>query len=40
MRYDFSYIEAAHSRAHQARAEAVHRWIVAPLIAILRRASS
>jgi hypothetical protein len=39
MRYDFTYIQAAQSRAHRERAEAVHRLILLPIIALFRRAS-
>jgi hypothetical protein len=37
MRYDFTYVEALQSRAHRARAEAIYRLIVAPLVSLLRR---
>lgn len=37
MRYDFTYVEALHSRAHRARAEAIYRLLVAPLVSLLRR---
>jgi hypothetical protein len=39
MRYDFSYVQAAQARAHRARAEAIHRLILIPIIRLLRRAS-
>jgi hypothetical protein len=37
MRYDYSYIQAVQSRARRERAEAVHRLILAPLLALLTR---
>jgi hypothetical protein len=39
MRYDFSYVQAAQSRAHRQRAEAIHRLILLPIILLFRRAS-
>jgi len=38
MRYDFTYVQAAQSRAHRERAEAVYRLILAPLFSLFRRA--
>jgi hypothetical protein len=37
MRYDFSYVEALHAKAHRERAEAVYRLILAPVFSLLRR---
>jgi hypothetical protein len=37
MRYDFTYVEALQSRAHRARAEAIYRLLIAPLVSLLRR---
>jgi hypothetical protein len=37
MRYDFTYVQAAQSRAHRKRAEAIHRLILFPLISLFRR---
>jgi hypothetical protein len=37
MRYDFSYVEALHAKAHRARAEAVYRLLLAPVLALIRR---
>jgi hypothetical protein len=37
MRYDFTYIQAAQSRARRERSEAVYRLILAPLLALLAR---
>jgi len=37
MRYDFSYIQSMQARARRERAEAVHRLILAPLLALLAR---
>jgi hypothetical protein len=34
MRYDFAQIQAMQSRARRERSEAVHRLIIAPLIAL------
>jgi hypothetical protein len=34
MRYDFAEIQAMQSRARRERSEAVHRFILAPLIAL------
>jgi hypothetical protein len=39
MRYDFSYVQAAQSRAQRERAEAIHRLILAPIISLFRRTS-
>ena len=38
MRYDFTYVQAAQSRAHRERAQAVYRLILAPLLLLFRRA--
>ena len=40
MRYDFDHIQALQSRARRERAEAVHRLIIAPLVAFLSSAGS
>jgi len=40
MRYDFSYVEALHSRARRERSEAVYRLIIAPFVALLTRQSA
>jgi hypothetical protein len=37
MRYDFSYVEALHAKAHRERAEAVYRLLLAPVLALIRR---
>lgn len=37
MRYDFTYVQALQSRARRERAEAVHRLILAPILALFRR---
>jgi hypothetical protein len=37
MRYDFTYVQALHSRAHRERAEAVWRLILAPILSLFRR---
>jgi hypothetical protein len=37
MRYDFTYVEALQPRAHRARAEALYRLILAPLLSLFRR---
>jgi hypothetical protein len=37
MRYDFTYVEALHTKAHRERAEAVYRLILAPLLSLFRR---
>jgi len=34
MRYDFTYIQALQSAARRERAEAVHRLIIAPIVAL------
>jgi hypothetical protein len=34
MRYDYSYIEAVQAKARRERAEAVHRLIIAPILAL------
>jgi hypothetical protein len=34
MRYDYSYIQSVQSRARRERAEAVHRLIIAPIVAL------
>ena len=39
MRYDFSYIQAAQSRAQRERAEALHRLILLPILSLFRRTS-
>jgi hypothetical protein len=37
MRYDFTYVEALQSRAHRQRAEAMYRFILAPILSLFRR---
>lgn len=37
MRYDFTYVQAAHSRAWHERAEAIQRLILAPILSLFRR---
>ena len=35
MRYDYTYVQAARARAHRARAEAVHRLLISPLLRLV-----
>jgi hypothetical protein len=37
MRYDFTYVQAAQARARRERSEAVHRIVIAPLVALISR---
>jgi hypothetical protein len=38
MRYDFTYVEALHSKVQRERTEAVYRLILAPILFLFRRA--
>jgi len=38
MRYDFAQIQAMQTRARRERSEAVHRLIIAPIVALLASA--
>ena len=40
MRYDFTYIQALQSAARRERAEAVHRLIIAPIVALFAHSAA
>ena len=40
MRYDFAQIQALQSRARRERSEAVHRLIIAPIVALFTSAGT
>jgi hypothetical protein len=40
MRYDYADLQILQDRARRARAEAVHRMLIAPLLALFRRGRS